>query len=728
MSETNESPGESRGGQAREKTRFSLAGWLRDRYLAVDPRWLGIFRVAYGLILISELVNRWRVARLFYTNDGLLPNHFSMFAPMGQDLFSIYHVFSTLGEVHVAFTLTLIVFLLFTVGYKTKLFHILSVICITSLHSRNLFNENGGSVVVNLIGVWTLFLPLGRRFSVDAVIASMRARSEKSSAELNDRTNPARPIERFYSLAVLGLILQWSAIYFFNTVHKNGVGWRDGSAIHYFLHQDRIVTAVGIWARENLPYSLTQLMTRSTLWVEGALSVLLLIPFAQPHFRRLALLLAFGLHGTIALFARLGPFSYVMVSFFLILLGEQEVRWASRWFARPGRAKTVVFDSDCGICLWVSRLCKRLDPFERLTFVGNHERDELPESLDPALLERTVVVIDARGRIFKEERAVFEILRAVPLGVLLGFWLILPPFSLLARALYRQVAQNRIALSGFFGLSACGVPAPPTSLEAERSVKREPPPQGSLREELRGGLVVLREATVALFIVVCGTQVANDNPFITRHFRATRPVWMAKIVNYGRLLQGWGMFAPEPPYEDGRMIVDGRTKDGRKLDPFTGGEPDFDPYTATGWGHDQIWCDYSNHIRWPHNQGRRQFLRTYLLNQHIYSGRPEDQLVAFDVWWVQDKSPKPGQHKGEPLPPERLIGHGYVKDSGARPWQKPKTTPRRPTPPRSPRVVAPEASAHPPGVVAAPQASARPPGVVAAPEASARPLSMEKKP
>jgi predicted DCC family thiol-disulfide oxidoreductase YuxK len=689
LSDTDESVTETRqgdrGAPARAAPKRSPWAWLADRYLAVDPRWLGIFRVCYGLILISELVNRWRVARLFYTNDGLLPNHFSLFSPMGEDLFSIYHVFSSLGEVHVAFALTLVVFSLFTVGYKTRLFHLLSLICITSLHSRNLFNENGGSVVVNLIGLWTLFLPLGRRFSVDAVTLSMRARHERSSVELNDRANPERPTARFVSLVVLALILQWSIIYFFNTVHKTGVGWRDGSAIHYFLYQDRIVTAVGIWVREHVPYWVTQLMTRGTLWVEGTLAFILLVPFAQTHLRRLALLLALGLHGGIALLSRLGPFSYVMVSFFLLLLGEQDFRWLGRWFGRAGRAKTVVFDSDCGICLWLCRLCKRLDPFDRLTFVGNDEREKLPPSLEPGTLERTLVVIDARGRVFQEERAVFEVGRALPLGVFLVWWLVVPPLSLIARAAYRRVARDRLRISAAFGLGACGVSPEPSGRAAQRRLLVEPPPAGSLREEWRGGLLVMREAAVALLIIVLGTQATNDNPFVSRHFRAKRPPWMAKIVNYGRFLEGWGMFAPEPPYEDGKLVVDGRTKDGRKLDPFTGAEPDFDPHTATGWGHDQIWCDYSNHIRWRHNQGRRQFLREYLQRQHLYSGRPEDQLVAFDVWWVQDKSPPPGQTKGVPLPPERLVGYGYVKDSGARPWQErakpaPQRAPTRPMP------------------------------------------------
>ena len=61
-------------------------------------------------------------------------------------------------------------------------------------------------------------------------------------------------------------------------------------------------------------------------------------------------------------------------------------------------------------------------------------------------------------------------------------------------------------------------------------------------------------------------------------------------------------------------------------------------------------------------------MRNYLINQHLYSHRERDQLVSFDVWWIQDRSPKPGEKHGEVLPPEKLISYGFVKDSGAKPW------------------------------------------------------------
>ena len=86
-----------------------------------------------------------------------------------------------------AFALTAVVFLTFTVGYRTRLFHLLSLLCITSLNARNLLVENGGTVVMNLLCFWTAFLPLGRRVSIDALLASLAAHQEQSTSDLNLR-------------------------------------------------------------------------------------------------------------------------------------------------------------------------------------------------------------------------------------------------------------------------------------------------------------------------------------------------------------------------------------------------------------------------------------------------------------------------------------------------------------------------------------------------------------
>jgi predicted DCC family thiol-disulfide oxidoreductase YuxK len=647
--------------------------WFEEHYCRADLRWLGLFRILLGLLLSVQLLNCWGVARDFYTNDGILPNHFSLFRPLGRGVVSLYHAFSTLPEVNVAFALTLAVFLTFTLGYRTRLFHLLSFICITSLDARNLIVENGGTVVINLLTFWALFLPLGRRLSLDALIASLRCRVERDSGDLNRRHHTPEDSQRFYSLVVFALLFQWSAIYFFNAVHKTGEGWRNGSAIHWFLYQNRIVTWLGIYAREHAPFWLLRAFTYTTVIVEGMLSFILLLPFQQVRLRRIACLLALGLHGGIAASARLGPFSYVMMIFFVLVLSPVDWQWLKQRLA-PGRGPlTVIFDADCGVCFQICRVLKRWDVYERLTFVGNDESSRIPADLSPDLLDQTLVVLAPDGQRLLHERAVAAVLGVLPLAGLGSGWLLrVPGISGLARLAYTAFARRRHDVSARLGLGRCGIAGPQQAAGSTDELARAEldPPVERLWPGVwnRTGLA-LREALVVLALLMTVNQLATDNDWARRRFpRASQPPALLAFVDTFRLYQGWRMFAPEPPYEDGRMVVDARTADGRKVDPLTGQEPDFNPETRVGWGQSQFWCDYHLKMFFARYAPNRQHLKEYLERWPLRTGRAEDRLVAFDVWWVSEKTPPPGAEHGEPQKPSKLISMGEVKDSGATPW------------------------------------------------------------
>lgn len=655
------------GERPRESESESPTAWMRivaffkERYLGADLRWLGVHRICLGVLLMVEVLRRMYYARAFYTNDGLLPNHFSLFRPMGRNLFSIYHAFSSYGEVLVAFSLTFVIFFLFTIGYKTKFFHVLSAICIVSLNNRNIFVENGGTVVVNIMTVYTVFLPMGRRFSVDAVLRSLRLKRDQNVHDLNVRPDPFRDNSRVYSLMMLLFLVQWAAIYFFNAVHKDGIGWRNGTALHWFFWQDRIVTDLGIWARENLRLGTIRWMTYATLVIEGALALLILFPFWQTWTRRIVFVLVVALHGGIAATARIGPFSYVMSLFPILLLGTADFNAIARWFSRAGRSRTVIFQSDAGLCFQVCRVLDRLDPFERLTFVDARQTELLPKGYDG---KAGLVVYDpARETLYSKEHALSQALRVLPFGVLYSFWPRLPVISYwVRRALGARRARLRV--SEWWGIERLPEAPAGAATHEDEFVERK----GTLCVELEKLAFGLKEVFVVFLGVACVLAMLHDNRFANQRMKVKRPEWTLKLMEYPRLLQGWGMFAPEPPYEDGRVIVDGRTKDGRKLDPLTGEEPDFNPDAPRGWGHEQFWCDYHNRIRYSGHAANRQHLRDYLLNLHKYTGRLDDQLVAFDVWWVQDQSPLPGELHGRPLKPLKLTSHGRVKDSGATPW------------------------------------------------------------
>lgn len=621
---------------------------LRDvaRFLATaDPRTLGLYRISLGLLLLYDCARRLPSAPFFYSNDGPLPNHLVLERPFGTHWYSLYVGLSSGAEVQAAFVATFFVYLAFTLGFRTRLFHVLSLVCVTSMHARNILIENGGDVVVNLATAWSVFLPLGRRFSIDALVRSMRARTEGNPSDLADRDGIAPDVRPFTSLAVFALVLQLAVIYYFNAVHKGGHAWREGTAVYYALHQNRISTALGYFVREHAPLALIRALTWGTLLVEGAAPLLILSPWGRPSLRRVALAMLVPFHVGIASCMGLGSFQFAMLALLPMLVSRDD--WEAlerRARAAKGRARRVVYDEDCGLCLETCRVALRLDRYARLTFVGNGERP-LPDGVTDELVERTVVVHDpATGRIYTRSAAVAEILDALPLGWVPAALLRLPGVRALADRGYDLVAKNRQRISLALGHEACGLTP---KARASAAPPDEPVPL------VRTPLVVLRELAVAVLLFVGLSQVLLENramqPFVKAigplsRLTTERPEWISAMVEYPRLFQGWMMFAPEPPKDDGTLVVDAVTSSGRHVDPFTGAAPRFELYPDNGYGMSQQLCDYFNRIRQERNERYRDGLRDWILRwgQGL---APAERLRSFDVYWIHAATAPPGAPK-----------------------------------------------------------------------------------
>src|SRR5204863_5555477 len=125
------------------------------------------------------------VIALFYSNQGLNPNHMMLWRPPTQWMFSFFFILSHPDEVAVGFAACALVYLLLLVGWRTRLMQVLALICVLSLHGRVTLMENGGDWMLGELALWTAFLPLGRRFSIDAVRERLRRRRETTAAELS---------------------------------------------------------------------------------------------------------------------------------------------------------------------------------------------------------------------------------------------------------------------------------------------------------------------------------------------------------------------------------------------------------------------------------------------------------------------------------------------------------------------------------------------------------------
>jgi Vitamin K-dependent gamma-carboxylase len=670
-------PSSSRGGSD-AAPRATLWTFLRDTYATADPRSLGLFRIALGILLFADVARRWPDVEAHYANTGWLTNHYMLFRPMSDHLFSIYLAFSTPGEVKTLMALHLLVCVLLAIGWRTRLMHFLAVLLLVSINSRNIMLENGGWVVLTLLAVWTLFLPLGRRFSVDAVIASLRARRETTAAALNDREHPPADTAPVVSLAVAALIFQWVVIYYFNVVHKTGHEWRDGTAVYYFFQQDRMVTLLGAWLRDRLPIVAFKLMTFSALAMESSIALLLASPFRTPLFRMVAWALCCALHLSIDSVVQLGPFSWAMVTMFWALIPREAWDHLGPKLAAHWPRRELCFDPGSGFWLSLCRVVKRFDVLGHVDFrpvtpvEGPEDADDEDaesasetEPLERAVAQTLIVVDPASGKRFRGVTALVRLSDAIPFGRLLALPARLPGLDMAIERRLERAAADSLAADAYFDVDG---------LAGRTEVAPAPP--SPARMFWTRALATLREFAVLLIVVSCGSQVLIENRAVPKWLKPEhRPEWMTSVVVYPRLFQGWSMFAPSPPSDDGRVVVDGITKDGRHLDPLTGKEPSFEVQPKEGFRMNQIWGDFHRRIGEERFEGYLDGVRDMLRNYHEITGRKQDELVSFDVWFVSEHIPPPGMPRA---PAERRHLFAWSADGNSRPRTPPaRSRPRR---------------------------------------------------
>lgn len=597
--------------------------WLHEKYCNADPRTLGILRIALGTLLTADAIRHWKEARWFYANTGVLTNHYLLFKPFSGYNFSLWNAFSSLPEVHVIFAIATLVNFLLLIGYRTRLFSILAFVLVTSQDNRLVMVENGGYVVVNLLTGWAMFMPLGRRFSVDALLRSYREHKEKTWEDLNRRFRPADKYELEVSGIYLLAIVNLAIVYFYNVVNKSGHIWKSGYTVHYVLHLDRMVTGIAVFFRENMPMWISRAISWTVLAVEALICTWIISPYGRRYTRPLAMFFMTTLHGLFGLMFRLGPFSWFLIGWSFMLPRPESWADLETWQRRKAAPRTVVLDRSSPLAFALGRLLARLDGLDLLTFEPSPEGESAPA---------LVLVKSADGRSFTGREAFREIAQALPGGRFFRIALLLLTLGTLGPIL-DFLARRRAGVARFFGLGL-----------AARGESEAPVPS-PVRARLAGIRVTARETFIAYLATCAFFQMMSENKCFPPQLKPKLPSYMAAMVSYPRMFQGWGMFAANPITDDGSVSVDAITVTGRHVDPFTGEAPDLDLTDARGLGLNQLWQDYFNRIRLERNKTYRPGMKDYFLHWHEQTGNPDDELVAFDVYWLRDQCPKPGESK-----------------------------------------------------------------------------------
>lgn len=274
--------------------------------VTIDTRSLALFRIAIALLAIADVISRARNFSFYYTDDGLVSQQIAERATP-DTAFSFFFYVSDPTWIAVLFVIHVLVAIQLLVGYKTRVAMILTFLFVISLDHHNPFVLSYADVLYRIMLFWAIFLPLGDRYSLDAI---HRDRDPRAS---------------FVGIASALAMIQLIFMYFLNGIHKFPSSlWRSGEAAILVMGIDEMTYFLGDFMRE-FPAAL---QVGGWLWFHILLaSPLLLLLHGRMRVPMVCLYL--GGHLSFAITVRIGAFAYVAIAALLLFVPRE--LWDDLW-------------------------------------------------------------------------------------------------------------------------------------------------------------------------------------------------------------------------------------------------------------------------------------------------------------------------------------------------------------------------------------------------------------
>jgi Lipase maturation factor len=177
-------------------------------------------------------------------------------------------------------------------------------------------------------------------------------------------------------------------------------------------------------------------------------------------------------------------------------------------------------------------------------------------------------------------------------------------------------------------------------------------PRGQVPVVWRRRAAIAREVVLGWMLLVEAGSMLSSNRAVPSALRLRSRPWLAGYKPYLRGFQGWSMFAPDAPTDDGTMVVDAVTFDGRHIDPFTGKKPNWEQIRVTVAPHSIALSDYFFSMRDSRNVRYRRDLARYL--KALPAESPAGRLRSAEFWWVSYVPPPRGSYVPGPIKKQLL--------------------------------------------------------------------------
>lgn len=236
-----------------------------NRVFQLDLRALALMRIAVALVSLADIGIRFADIDAFYLGSGIANEELirSFAAPAFTHTLFFWH--SSDAWVYFLFAVHACAAIFLLAGYYTRGATIFCWLLLMSEHSRNPLILQGGDDLLRLTLFWAMFLPWGKRYSVDA-----------------SRWNYEQ--EHTYSgMAAMAYVLQVAYVFFFSALLKGNEWHTDFSALYYVYHLDQIALPAATYISQ-YPHML-KVLTAIAFYTELLMPFLFVIPDRRNIFR-----------------------------------------------------------------------------------------------------------------------------------------------------------------------------------------------------------------------------------------------------------------------------------------------------------------------------------------------------------------------------------------------------------------------------------------------------------
>lgn len=574
--------------------------------LSLDLRAMAAFRVFLGFILIIDVITRATDIRAHYSDFGILPRH-AYIEHFSNPLHISLHLASGLVEWQaILFILTALAAFCVMIGYRTRLATIVAWVLLVSMHNRNTMILNGGDVLFRVIYFWSILLPLGARYSVDAALNS----------------NTAEPKKLYFSAATIGIAVQIAILYTSTALLKTGKEWwPDGTASYYALQLDSFVTPFGRWMGTQV--EMLKLGTYAVYFLELFSGFLLFLPIFFQQVRLLVVATLMFMHFNFDLAMRLGIFPWVDIIALIILIPSSFWDFCSKKIKTSDRLNLkIYYDGDCNFCRKIVVLIKEFLLIRETEVATVQSVEHIEKKFRQ---EMSWVVVDERNNEYVRWEALVVVFEHIP--VLGNFIRHLPlrTLSPIGDKGYKFVAKKRMLLGKItaYLLPWRQLPAPSAG-----------PVTTFLAIFFTGYIVLWNLRTLPQFDIEIEEK------------------WR-RIANVLRLDQKWNMFAPFPLKADGWFVMDGVLRDGSTWDimkdepgPVSYDKPDLPSMQYPN----ARWRKYLMNINQKKRRTYRLYFGKYICRSFNSKAQDDMMLAKFELVFIKELSRPPG----EPLTTERV--------------------------------------------------------------------------